>query len=174
MNPWLSMWTRPRATIRQIVNDDPKRLTLLVAALIGIAGVEACDAMMVVREARPLARIPVMPAVLAGAVQGVMGLYVGALLIQWTGKLIRSTADRTHIRAALAWSGVPTAWSLVIWIAINLMGRRASFTDGTSNLDANPQLPMLLLPLAVSGTVMIAWHPFVMFKALAEVQGVSA
>jgi len=37
INPWLSIWIKPRATIRWIVNTDPTQQVILLAALGGIA-----------------------------------------------------------------------------------------------------------------------------------------
>lgn len=34
--PWLTIWTAPRSTIRAILNADPKRYVLALAALSGI------------------------------------------------------------------------------------------------------------------------------------------
>ena len=36
-NPWFSMWLHPRRTIRQIVETNPERLVMSLAAVGGIA-----------------------------------------------------------------------------------------------------------------------------------------
>src|SRR5207249_3368877 len=36
--PWISIWSRPRATLRRILKTDPRRSVFLLAALGGIAG----------------------------------------------------------------------------------------------------------------------------------------
>ena len=35
LNPWISMWTKPRSTIQQIVNENPTYLVLVLAAIVG-------------------------------------------------------------------------------------------------------------------------------------------
>ena len=37
LNPWVSIWTKPRATIQQIVDTDPKHLVLVLVAIAGFA-----------------------------------------------------------------------------------------------------------------------------------------
>ena len=37
LNPWLSIWTKPRATIQQIIDTNPKRFVLLISAIAGIS-----------------------------------------------------------------------------------------------------------------------------------------
>nr|MBP9871117.1 hypothetical protein [Nitrosomonas sp.] len=37
LNPWLSIWTRPRATIQQIVDVNPQRYIWVLAAVSGVA-----------------------------------------------------------------------------------------------------------------------------------------
>jgi len=35
LNPWLSMWTKPRATIQNIVDTNPENFVLILAAISG-------------------------------------------------------------------------------------------------------------------------------------------
>jgi hypothetical protein len=39
LNPWVSMWTKPRITIHQIVDTNPERLVLVLAAISGFSHV---------------------------------------------------------------------------------------------------------------------------------------
>ena len=36
--PWVSIWTRPRASLRQVLDGDPRRAVFRLAALGGVAG----------------------------------------------------------------------------------------------------------------------------------------
>jgi len=36
LNPWFSVWTKPRATIQQIVDSNSNRFILLLAAISGV------------------------------------------------------------------------------------------------------------------------------------------
>ena len=37
LNPWVSIWTQPRATIQQIVDSDPEQSVLILAGISGFA-----------------------------------------------------------------------------------------------------------------------------------------
>jgi hypothetical protein len=173
LNPWLSMWTKPRETIRQIIETDPEHLTAVVAALSGIATTLDRASSRDFGDRMPLAAVLGM-AVIVGAVGGVIGVRLGAVLVEFTGNWLGGRGIREHIRAALAWGSVPTAWMLVPWAIVLLIAGGDLFTAETPYLDEHPGLALLtLVPLLVI-LVMAIWSPFVLSKALAEVQGFSA
>ena len=37
LNPWFTIWTRPRATMRSILDTDPKHMVMVLAMLAGFA-----------------------------------------------------------------------------------------------------------------------------------------
>src|SRR5262245_31803105 len=82
LNPWLSMWTKPRETIRQIIETDPEHLITVVAALTGIATTLDRASERNLGDQMPLAAVLVMVVILGG-VGGVIGLWVGAVLVEW-------------------------------------------------------------------------------------------
>jgi hypothetical protein len=50
--------------------------------------------------------------VVLGAV-GVVGLYINAFFLRWSGKLIGGHASTLELRAVIAWGSVPNATALV-------------------------------------------------------------
>ena len=54
---------------------------------------------------------------------GILGLWLGRVLLSWTGGWIGGQTESRRIRTTLAWSNVPLIWSLLLWIpAIFLFG----------------------------------------------------
>ena len=77
VNPWISIWTEPRVTMRQILNRDSTLLVLILAGLVGIA--EALIRNPALAYGIAYSSIETfMSLVVAAAILGVLVLYVGA------------------------------------------------------------------------------------------------
>lgn len=173
LNPWFSMWTKPRATIHQIVNRDPNRMIVILAILWGIS--EALDGASG-RSAgdRISLEMVLWGALTIGPIGGVIRLYFGAMMLRWTGRWLGGTASKEHLRAALAWSAVPLLWILPLWlIELPLFGKEL-FTTDTPTIDASISLTFTLLAFSVFELIIAFWYITVALKSIGEVQGFSA
>lgn len=173
LNPWVSMWTKPRTTIQQIVKTNPEHLVFLLAAIAGIS--KAMDR-AVIRSLGDQWHWPsiFLFALIGGTISGIVGLYIGSTLIRWTGTWIGGKASAQNIRAAVAWSCVPVAWAMLLWIPqLGLFGQEL-FTTETPNLDANPSLSYSLFGFLGVEFVIGIWTVVVLLKCLGQVQGFSA
>ena len=173
MNPWFSMWVHPRRTIRQIVATNPDRLVLTLAAISGIVQGLTNASNKSQGEHASLAML-LMVNLILGPVMGIIGLWVGASLLRWTGGWIGGQADSRRIRTAVAWSNVPMIWSLLLWVPALLLFGAELFTKATPIIDANLMLSSLFLGFSIGTTVIGIWSFVVCLHALGEVQGFSA
>ena len=173
LNPWVSMWTKPRATIQQIVDTQPNHLVLLLASIGGFAQVLDNATIKSVGDKLEWPTI-VLIAAIAGPFGGIIGLYLGSVLIRWAGILLGGNASSQEIRAAIAWSNVPVIWALVLWIPELALFGQELFTTETPKIDANPSLGLVLLGFSVIGSTIGIWTIVVFLKCLGQVQGFSA
>lgn len=173
LNPWFSMWRHPRRTIRQIVETDPERLVLLLAALGGIVQGLA-SASNKSQGDRVSLTVILLANLVLGPVMGIVGLWLGGALLRWTGRWIGGQADTRRVRTALAWSNVPMIWSLLLWIPAILLFGQELFTDATPAIDANSLLAVLYVGFSIGTAVIGVWSFVVCLHALGEVQGFSA
>jgi hypothetical protein len=170
LNPWVSMWTRPRATIRQIVMTDSERHIHLLAIVSGF-GQALSNA-----EERSLGNQMGVPAVLVfclmfGAIGGLIGLYLASAMLRWTGSWLGGQATSEQVRAAYAWSSVPAIWLLSIWLPkILIFGRRVFMDAGF----ASETQRLVFLLFALIELVVGIWGTVVFLKSLGEVHGFSA
>ena len=173
MNPWFSMWLHPRRTIRRIVETNPDRLVLLLAAVGGI--VEALiNASSDSKGENMSLQAILLTSLIGGPLMGVIGLWLGGALLRWTGGWIGGQADSRRIRATLAWANVPLVWSLLLWIPALLLFGAELFATATPIIDASTMLSGLYMVFSFGiGTVSI-WAFEVFLHALGEVQGFSA
>ena len=110
ITPFFTIWTEPRATIRRIVETDPTRYVIALAAigpgLNALAG-QWSKAMNGTGNLSVLWPLWVAFSVAFQAALGIVGLYIGAAILKWSGGLIGGVASRVEVRAAMAWSQIP-------------------------------------------------------------------
>lgn len=170
-NPWFSIWTRPRATMRSILDADPKYMVPVLAMLGGFASFLDRALLHDLGDEYSLDFILVVSATL-GAVWGFIYVYVFAALLRWTGRWIDGQGGRDEIVAAVAWSNVPLIWGIpLVWLpSLSLFGLE-NFTTKTPGMDANP---MIALPLLGAAIVVAGWYGVIFLKCVAEAQNFSA
>lgn len=173
LNPWVSIWTTPRATIQQIVEANPERLVLVLSALAGISQVLDRASLRNLGDQWDLRWIFVF-ALAVGPLAGILGLYVGSALISWTGRWLGGTAPLQNIRAAMAWSNVPIIFALILWIPNLALFGNELFTTEIPRLAASTHLFAVFSVLAVLEMVAGIWAFVILLKSLGQVQGFSA
>ena len=184
ITPFLTIWTRPRATIRRIVDSDPTRQVLLLAAtwyaFITLCAQRALEAMppknlhprdyllsgllaqwllAIYNPAGIWASRSIKVAVLValGALFGIVLLYLSGAVLKWTGRLLGGSATSLEVRAAIAWGQIPiiaAAVCLLCSFLVNSPGPRAT-------------LPYMLLLTAYA--VLIIWGFVALIKCVGEV-----
>ena len=173
LNPWVSIWTQPRATIQQIVDSDPEQLVLIVAGLSGFASTlnSVPDSGLGFGDRYPWFYI-VLFCALIGSLLGIVGLYVFSFLLHWTGKWLDGRASQPLIRAAGAWAQVPIIWGLLIWVPLIALFGQDLFRAGSFGLESNPFSPYLT-PILATLMVLEVWSIVLSLLCLAQVQGFS-
>ena len=181
LNPWLSIWFRPRATIRYIISTDPTYRVYSLAALGGISKV--LDRAMSRAWGDSMAWYWIVLLVLVGGpVAGVFGLYIGGAIFRWVGSKLGGAATSEEVRAAIAWASLPGIAGLVFIIPYLIFLRSEAFTSETPRLDAivaqSPAWAILVsllgIYLIVIGVVLSLWQLVLLSKTLGEVHGFSA
>jgi len=173
LNPWFSIWTKPRDTIQKIVDEDPYKFVIFLAALSGFYEQLHQATGNSQGDSWSLPTI-LLFAVFAGSIMGIIVLYIWSALLRWTGKWIGGKASPENIRAAVAWSSVPKLWGLALWIpALAILGEEV-FTSDTSMLEETPALLYMAFVFAAIWVTTWIWAFIVFLKCLGQVQGFSA
>lgn len=184
-NSYFSIWWHPRATIRRIVDRDPRKMVLLlvsVAALLGAAGVFVAHPPV----AFTLANKPVHSIapdkwqrlrwyILAGSVPFAIGtLYAMGALLRWSGALLGGSAKAVEVRAALGWSRIITIAGSLVWLGAILLGLyRAPEIGAAKHLSLHNLLPSLT-PMGAVNALFWIWSAIVFVECIAEVHRFSA
>ena len=84
LNPWVSMWLKPEATIQQIVDTNPERSMLVLVTIFGFSQALTISSSGNMGDTRGLPMIFLIAATV-GPVVGVIYLYVSSWLIFVSG-----------------------------------------------------------------------------------------
>lgn len=165
--PWITIWTEPRRTIRQIVDTDPTYGVLLLAGLAGALSALEVRWMAMPSHAVGM-RWPLMVAfsVVIGAVFGIVALYIYGFFLKWTGAALGGTANYAEVRAALAWSEIPA----MVAAAISLL----AIIFGVAGPVAGSMMPRRGGGLDFVHLVLGVWSFVLMLKCVGEVHRFSA
>ncbi len=172
LNPWFSVWTKPRATIRQIVETDPTYLVLVLAVLGGIAS--AFDPERAAKVGQEVVQRLgfVGGMIFGGAVGGLIGLYLFGWLVGITGRWLGGRASSERVRAALAWANVPSIWILPLTMA--LVTAWVMVGNDFLDVDATPQYAAIWLVYYLLFLVVAIWQVVVACHMVGEVHEFSS
>ena len=173
INPWLGMWTRPRDTIRAIVQFNSSYLFPLLCLIYGFPLLLQMAQNFSLGDRFPMGGI-IIGAMIGGIFAGMIGISIASGLFYWTGKWIGGIATYQNVRAAVAWSNVPNLVNILIWIVnIASFGTRLFNRGFVETSFVGGELTLIYFASLVQVVIAI-WGFIIFLKALGEVQGFSA
>ncbi len=171
-SPWVAIWFKPKETIRSIVDENPKRAFVLLSAIYGLPLAFNLIQNFAFSSTLPLWAILVGSLVICPFL-GMLGISISTWLLHTTGKWIGGRGSFLNIRAAVAWSNVPTIVTIAMWVLLlGMFGSRALDRDFSQTQFVGIQAGLLFLVMLVE-LVISVWGFVILLTALAEVQGFS-
>lgn len=172
LSPWVHIWTRPRAVMRQILDTNPRRMVHRLAILGGVAAGLGTNVNL------PGIPIP-LPVVIVcklviGVVGGLIGLYIGGGLVLMTGRWLGGRGDFVAVRSALAWSNVPVIWAALLWLPLLVYLGWDAFNINKDLMLVDPIGLMLTIPIAILTVVVVFWRIVILCKVVGEAHRFSA
>jgi len=171
---FFTIWTEPRATIRRIVDTDPTRNVIALAAIgPGISALAGQWSRALGSNANLSVLWPlwVAASVVVQAAIGVLFLFIFGAIFKWSGSLLGGVASRVEVRAAIAWSQVPAIAAELILLLAVLTGVPIPTPTTPGYLPAID--PAFYKVMVVEG-VLAVWGFFVSLKCIGEVHRFSA
>ncbi len=126
--PWIAIWISPREAIKKIVNRDPTHQVTMLGALAGalvMLNSMLSAALGFTPTPLPAPLVPYLPILIfaspfLGAAFGVLGLYLTAFMMDWSGRALGGKGSALTVRAAVAWSEVPQICLSIVMLLILL------------------------------------------------------
>lgn len=171
LNPFLSIWTKPRETVRQVIEERDSRLIFLLLVLSGYAAV-----LITVLDTDSNETLGIWSILIGGLIASPLiaafGNMIGALISLWIGKLFKGTGTYEELFRALLAGQIPQIWLipvLLLWIFLWPSSYFAVSVDSYSGTDL-----MLNLMLSAILFFISIWTFVVQSKAIGEAHGLSA
>jgi hypothetical protein len=169
VDSWFTIWYQPRATIRRIVDTDPRKFVLAIAWCAG--AVAALNSALMASATHLPSGAPHLPqfgpmgiafaAILFGLFS-IVGLYAAGALYRWSGHILGGTATAVEVRAALAWAQVPGLYLAAVTIIATMLGL------------ITPTVPPSISTFNVIESIIAIWLTIIALKCLGEVHRFSA
>ena len=168
-NPWLAMWVRPRATIRAIVEQDPKRSLWLLAFIYGFTSL--LNGFQSFPIALQFGVIPMLLiAVIFAPFWGYAIFSMWSYVVIWVGRLFKGQATFEQGRAAFAWAAVPLIANIPLWVLLVLFFGDFLFFGAQDQIMIAGPAVLLLFLILIGKLVFAIWSIVIYLQALAEVQ----
>jgi len=168
------IWTDPRGTIQVLVERAPSLWVFRLAFLAGITNLLAQARQYTVGDTYSLQQI-LFGATMLAPVAAFLTLYVYAALVTSVATAIGGVAPPpSHVRTALAWSGVPTALGLAGWLVVLALVGAPLFEAGDPFSALPPASALVVALVGMFWLVTAIWSLFLTAHALGEVFGLSA
>lgn len=163
-NPWLSMWTQPRSTIRAIVHENPKYRIFLIGMLWALQTLFYYAnywSLGIYYESIKIVAASFLIAPFAG---WIWVCYYGWVL-RVVGRGLDGYAPTRYLRAAVAWSYVPCVFNLLLWFVLFVDNQEYVFIQSA----IGPSAIFIVLINAILG----GWSFVLLVQSVSEVQNFS-
>jgi hypothetical protein len=169
VKPWLEIWTKPRKTIRYIVERNPNYRLFWLCLIYGFPSLFA------LAQSQMLGlHINFIPLLLILALIAPFWGYLFFSFFSWavykTGKWLGGQAPYTHLRAAFAWSNVPALINVFIWFVLLSIHGPNLFKGIIIYPEYDHIGIIVMMALFAIQVVLAVWGLVLYFNALAEVQ----
>jgi hypothetical protein len=170
-NPFVSIWTDPRTTIRRIVKRDPTEGVTLLVALFGISNSLDRGSLGDAADDLPLFVI-LLVAIVLGSLSGLASLWLPSHLMKFVGSwLLEGRASRAELKAAMAWGMVPRISVMILLIPMIMVFGKDFFSDKFFEVEPTSGQELLLIIHELLTVACICWSIIIASMAIAEVQG---
>ncbi|SIO25625.1 Yip1 domain-containing protein [Singulisphaera sp. GP187] len=166
--PWLSIWLRPRDTIRRVVLFESEWSVLGLGAATGTARALSRAATRDFGDRLPLEVIVAASLILGPTLQFVT-IYLGGWILRFCGALFGGKASFAEVRAALAWGAFPQAAMLLLWGLALILFQQQMFLSTKPILSTYPSTWLFFFLFHAFDLILIIWSLILTLNTLAAV-----
>lgn len=173
MNPWLTMWFRPRATIRNLIDTATEFNGWIFAVVFAAIGQSLGESWFNTdADTGSIGRI-LLTSAIHGFLYTFFYLAINCFLIHKFGQFMGGKASKEDVLLALGWSGVPIAWSLLIWVPLLFVPEARLFSENALNQPVSSEELIVLSILFLIHLGVFLWMMVLLCKCISELQNFS-
>lgn len=162
LNPWLTMWSQPRPTIRAIVYSKPSYGTFWLSTIYALQSLFFFANWASLGLKASFESIFLL-CLLSSPILGLIWLYAFGGIFYVAARILGGQAPYAHVRSAMAWSHIPSLIGLVLWFVL------LSDQSDTTFVLAPGETATLFI--AFISLVVVVWVTVLIIRSFAEIQG---
>lgn len=167
MKIWLTIWVKPRETVRYAIEKKPFGYVLVLVALFGINHILGLPEAEGWDFSFP---IVLLLSLFVGLILGFVKWFVEVIIYQYIGKAFGGKGQIREMMYAAAFANIPIIWSMILWIPAN-------YYLGGIDYSTDPELTSTQLTVfAIIGAIeimLIVWSIIILVQAIKEVHRIS-
>lgn len=172
LNPWSTIWSNPRQTVRDVLATNPNRSMRLL--IVGGGMGQACSFAASFGLGKMASTLEILGFILAfGPLTGFLSVLLWSWLLTWTSRWLGGTASRQQLRVAVAWSWAPVVYLLPMWGVRYILFRDELFLLQRPILESFALLSGLYAFFGMIDFFVSFFTLFILFHAVAEVSSIS-
>ena len=167
-NPWITIFTKPRMTIRAIVDNNPNFRLFWLAAIYG-----ACSLLGLIQNFRAgesSKLIYILPFLLLAPFWGYLLFSFSSFFVFIAGRLLKGQGSFKAVRSAYAWSSVPLIINLILWLFLISFFGLGLFSEEVLRGMLTPASSFFLMGVILVQFVFSIWSLVIYVVSLSEVQ----
>ena len=168
IKPWLSIWIKPRQTVRAIIEFNVRYRFFILSVLYGLPTI------LQTAQNLSLGGAFSLPAILIGSIVlspllGAIGLLLSTLFLTWTGRWIGGKASFLEMRCAVSWVNSTNLVTVLIWSSLIVRFKEILFFEGFTKM-AMPVIDSTWLAICFFLQMIVAvWSFILLLYAISEV-----
>ncbi|HDR6289205.1 TPA: YIP1 family protein [Bacillus cereus] len=174
LNPWFSIWTKPRDTMKEIFISKPKNVFLLILLGSFVQTLDRASSKdMADSVSNPFSMILLI--IFSTFFMSLIYYFLLPALFNWVGKKLGGQGTFEKTRYSVAYSYIPYVYSLIlVWVPSFFLIGIENFTSETPKMDSSLTLTLLFLIWGIIDIVIGIWTIILSLKCLGEAHQFSA
>jgi len=158
-NPWISMWTEPKSTIRAIVLRNPN---FGVVYLVSIYTLQNFFYVFSFFHIKFPVYLTLGVSLLLSPILGMVWLYFFGAVFYLIGRCLKGSAPMKYILTAIAWSKIPMSISLLMWFVLFAANQGIDLLYSLSNIE--------WVFIGTIASILMIWSQVLLFQSIREIQ----
>lgn len=167
LNPLVNIWTKPRRTVRYILENKKFAWVFLFVSLAGISTIlDAMSSANIADKVNTDIGGIFFFFILLGPLFGLVVWALSGLLYWGIGKVFKGSASFREILKATAWANIPIVLSLLLWIPDIQVFKLSAFSAFPPPI--SPGEGGIIIASSIIEMVLSFWYIIILIKAIAE------
>ena len=162
VNPWLTMWSQPKNTVRALIRSRPAYGVFYLVVIYALQGFFFYSNWWSLGLTAHFYTLLIMGVVLSPLI-GLVWLYYAGFIFHLTGRWLKGRAPASHLRTAIAWSKLPYTINLLMWLVLIFMNPKSVFIQDAAEGPSSIFVNFITMILGI-------WSLVLLVQSVSEVQ----